>query len=110
MSAHQGNLCLPDDPTPAAFSGPEFSSFDIAAVGLGFHVSRFSSPDPNPGVADDTLVSPHFLCSMSRVEITEAGQRFPRDWNEHPLTLFLHSHSHSTLTIPIWRLSGWWSG
>lgn len=37
MHAHQGNLCVPDDPSPAAFAGPEFFNFDVAAVGLGFH-------------------------------------------------------------------------
>lgn len=39
MFAYQGNLCVPDDENPQAFSGPEFFNFDIAAVGLGFHVS-----------------------------------------------------------------------
>jgi len=39
MFAYQGNLCDPEDENPAAFSGAEFYNFDIAAVGLGFHVS-----------------------------------------------------------------------
>lgn len=39
MFAYQGNLCGPEDESPPAFSGPEFYNFDIAAVGLGFHVS-----------------------------------------------------------------------
>lgn len=42
MHAYQGNLCVPDDPSPAAFASPEFSSFDVAAVGLGFH--HFDDP------------------------------------------------------------------
>jgi Methylase involved in ubiquinone/menaquinone biosynthesis len=42
MRAYQGNLCVPDDPNPAAFSGPEFFNFDIVAVGLGFH--HFDDP------------------------------------------------------------------
>lgn len=41
MLAYQGNLCDPDEPTPSAFAGAEFSNFDVAAVGLGFHVSLF---------------------------------------------------------------------
>lgn len=42
MHAYQGNLCVPDDPNPAALTAPEFSDFDIAAVGLGFH--HFDDP------------------------------------------------------------------
>ncbi|KAH8907571.1 methyltransferase-like protein [Coniochaeta sp. PMI_546] len=42
MFAYQGNLCNLDDESPAAFSGPEFYNFDIAAVGLGFH--HFDDP------------------------------------------------------------------
>ncbi|KAG7291526.1 hypothetical protein NEMBOFW57_001545 [Staphylotrichum longicolle] len=42
MHAYQGNLCVPDDPSPAAFATPEFSNFDVAAVGLGFH--HFDDP------------------------------------------------------------------
>jgi hypothetical protein len=42
MHAYQGNLCVADDPSPAAFASPEFSSFDVAAVGLGFH--HFDDP------------------------------------------------------------------
>jgi SAM-dependent methyltransferase len=42
MHAYQGNLCVPDDPNPAAFTSPEFSNFDVAAVGLGFH--HFDDP------------------------------------------------------------------
>jgi SAM-dependent methyltransferase len=42
MHAYQGNLCVPDDPNPAALTAPEFSEFDIAAVGLGFH--HFDDP------------------------------------------------------------------
>lgn len=42
MFAHQGNLTVADDDTPAAFAGPEFSNFDLAAVGLGFH--HFDNP------------------------------------------------------------------
>ncbi|KAK4153714.1 methyltransferase [Chaetomidium leptoderma] len=37
MHAYQGNLCDPADPSPAAFTSAEFSNFDVAAVGLGFH-------------------------------------------------------------------------
>ena len=42
MHAYQGNLCVPSDPTPASFTAPEFSGFDVAAVGLGFH--HFDDP------------------------------------------------------------------
>ncbi|KAK4248721.1 methyltransferase [Corynascus novoguineensis] len=42
MYAYQGNLCAPDDPNPPALASPEFSNFDIAAVGLGFH--HFDDP------------------------------------------------------------------
>ncbi|KAK3311488.1 S-adenosyl-L-methionine-dependent methyltransferase [Chaetomium strumarium] len=42
MRAYQGNLCDPEDPTPEAFAAPEFSNFDVAAVGLGFH--HFDDP------------------------------------------------------------------
>ncbi|KAK4125120.1 S-adenosyl-L-methionine-dependent methyltransferase [Parathielavia appendiculata] len=42
MHAYQGNLCVPDDPNPAAFASPEFFNFDVAAVGLGFH--HFDDP------------------------------------------------------------------
>jgi len=42
MHAYQGNLCVSDDPSPAAFASPEFSNFDVAAVGLGFH--HFDDP------------------------------------------------------------------
>jgi SAM-dependent methyltransferase len=42
MHAYQGNLCVPEDPNPAAFAAPEFFSFDVAAVGLGFH--HFDDP------------------------------------------------------------------
>ena len=42
MHAYQGNLCVPDDPAPSAFASPNFFSFDIAAVGLGFH--HFDDP------------------------------------------------------------------
>ena len=39
MYAYQGNLCKEDDEHPEAFESEEFYGFDIAAVGLGFHVS-----------------------------------------------------------------------
>ena len=42
MHAYQGNLCVPEDPSPAAFTSPEFFDFDVAAVGLGFH--HFDDP------------------------------------------------------------------
>ncbi|KAK3943976.1 S-adenosyl-L-methionine-dependent methyltransferase [Diplogelasinospora grovesii] len=42
MHAYQGNLCDPSDPSPAAFTSPDFFNFDIAAVGLGFH--HFDDP------------------------------------------------------------------
>jgi SAM-dependent methyltransferase len=42
MFAYQGNLCDPGDPKPAALEGPEFSGFDVAAVGMGFH--HFDDP------------------------------------------------------------------
>ena len=42
MHAYQGNICVPEDPNPAALASPEFSDFDIAAVGLGFH--HFDDP------------------------------------------------------------------
>ncbi|KAK4239103.1 S-adenosyl-L-methionine-dependent methyltransferase [Achaetomium macrosporum] len=42
MHAYQGNLCDPEDPNPQAFASPEFSNFDVAAVGLGFH--HFDDP------------------------------------------------------------------
>lgn len=32
-----GNLISPEDPSPAAFSSPNFFNFDMAGVGLGFH-------------------------------------------------------------------------
>lgn len=43
MHAYQGNLCVPEDPNPSAFTSPEFYNFDIAAVGLGFH--HFDDPE-----------------------------------------------------------------
>ncbi|KAF3019439.1 hypothetical protein E8E14_013326 [Neopestalotiopsis sp. 37M] len=43
MFAVVGNLAVPDDPAPAALSGPEFFNFDIAAVGGGFH--HFDDPE-----------------------------------------------------------------
>ncbi|KAK4143554.1 methyltransferase [Dichotomopilus funicola] len=42
MHAYQGNLCVPEDPNPALLASPEFTNFDIAAVGLGFH--HFDDP------------------------------------------------------------------
>lgn len=42
MFAVVGNLAVPDDPRPAALSGPEFYDFDLAAVGGGFH--HFDDP------------------------------------------------------------------
>ncbi|KAK6207282.1 hypothetical protein LQW54_007366 [Pestalotiopsis sp. IQ-011] len=42
MFAVVGNLAVPDDPRPAALSGPEFHDFDMAAVGGGFH--HFDDP------------------------------------------------------------------
>ncbi|KAL2269388.1 hypothetical protein VTJ83DRAFT_1572 [Remersonia thermophila] len=42
MRAYQGNLCDPQDEDPAAFASPEFTEFDVAAVGLGFH--HFDDP------------------------------------------------------------------
>ncbi|KAL2136812.1 hypothetical protein VTI74DRAFT_1026 [Chaetomium olivicolor] len=42
MHAHQGNICVPEDPNPQAFTSPEFSNFDVAVVGLGFH--HFDDP------------------------------------------------------------------
>ena len=42
MHAYQGNLCVPEDPSPAEFASPEFFNFDVAAVGLGFH--HFDDP------------------------------------------------------------------
>ncbi|KAK3367118.1 S-adenosyl-L-methionine-dependent methyltransferase [Lasiosphaeria ovina] len=42
MHAYQGNLCVPDGPSPPALAGPTFFDFDIAAVGLGFH--HFDDP------------------------------------------------------------------
>jgi hypothetical protein len=50
MFAYQGNLCQSDDENPSAFSGPEFHNFDIAAVGLGFHVSNPPPPFLGPFV------------------------------------------------------------
>lgn len=32
-----GNLILPSDPRPSAFTAPEFGSFDLASVTSGFH-------------------------------------------------------------------------
>lgn len=43
MYAYHGNLTDPEDPAPAAFAGPGFSGFDVAAVGLGFH--HFDDPE-----------------------------------------------------------------
>jgi SAM-dependent methyltransferase len=40
--AHIGNLIDPSDPSPAAFSEPKFSNFDLAGVGAGFH--HFDDP------------------------------------------------------------------
>lgn len=51
MYAYQGNLADPEDPGPAAFAGPEFFGFDVAAVGLGFH--HFD----NPGYAAKQLAA-----------------------------------------------------
>ncbi|KAK3996290.1 S-adenosyl-L-methionine-dependent methyltransferase [Cladorrhinum sp. PSN332] len=45
MRAYQGNLCDPADAEPAAFAKPDFSNFDVAAIGLGLH--HFD----NPGLA-----------------------------------------------------------
>jgi len=35
--AYLGNITLPDDPSPEAFSDPKFYNFDLAGVGAGFH-------------------------------------------------------------------------
>lgn len=43
MHAHTGNLLDPTTPSPESLSAPHFHSFDLAAVGLGFH--HFSDPD-----------------------------------------------------------------
>ncbi|KAK4215834.1 S-adenosyl-L-methionine-dependent methyltransferase [Rhypophila decipiens] len=43
MHAYQGNICDPEDPSPAALASPGFHNFDIAAVGLGFH--HFDDPE-----------------------------------------------------------------
>lgn len=43
MAAYHGNLCAPGDDDPLAFRGPEFSGFDLAVVGLGFH--HFDDPE-----------------------------------------------------------------
>ncbi|KAH7309096.1 putative 2-heptaprenyl-1,4-naphthoquinone methyltransferase [Stachybotrys elegans] len=37
MRAYLGNLALPGDPRPAAFSGPGWFDFDMAGVSVGFH-------------------------------------------------------------------------
>lgn len=42
MHAYLGNMCSVTDPSPAAFSDPEFFNFDVAGVGLGFH--HFDDP------------------------------------------------------------------
>lgn len=42
MFAYHGIFTDPKDPNPAAFAGPEFFNFDVAAVGLGFH--HFDDP------------------------------------------------------------------
>ncbi|KAL1836103.1 hypothetical protein VTJ49DRAFT_5563 [Mycothermus thermophilus] len=42
MRAYHGNLCDSQDEDPAAFASPEFTGFDVAAVGLGFH--HFDDP------------------------------------------------------------------
>ncbi|KAJ4298439.1 hypothetical protein N0V88_003469 [Collariella sp. IMI 366227] len=42
MHAYQGNICVAEDPNPTAFTASEFSNFDVAAVGLGFH--HFDDP------------------------------------------------------------------
>ncbi|KAK4161447.1 methyltransferase [Cladorrhinum sp. PSN259] len=51
MHAYQGNLCDPADPEPKAFAQPEFSDFDVAAIGLGLH--HFD----NPGLALQRVAS-----------------------------------------------------
>ena len=43
MHAYTGNLLDPVDPSPASLSSADFQSFDLAAVGLGFH--HFGDPD-----------------------------------------------------------------
>lgn len=43
MHAFHGNLTDPADPNPAAFAVPNFSGFDVVAVGLGFH--HFDDPE-----------------------------------------------------------------
>lgn len=43
MHAYPGNLLDPSDPAPATLSPASFHSFDVAAVGLGFH--HFGDPD-----------------------------------------------------------------
>ena len=42
MSASIGNLLVPDEPSPAAFTSGEWFNFDLVAVGLGFH--HFEDP------------------------------------------------------------------
>jgi SAM-dependent methyltransferase len=37
MRACLGNLTVPGDPRPAAFSGPEWFDFDMAGINMGFH-------------------------------------------------------------------------
>ncbi|SPO03865.1 uncharacterized protein DNG_06548 [Cephalotrichum gorgonifer] len=43
MHAYSGNLLDPSTPTPESLDDPLFHSFDLAAVGLGFH--HFTDPD-----------------------------------------------------------------
>ncbi|KAM0662096.1 hypothetical protein ACHAPH_002226, partial [Verticillium nonalfalfae] len=43
MRAYHGNLIDPSDPSPTALAGADFSGFDLAVVGLGFH--HFDDPE-----------------------------------------------------------------
>ncbi|KAK0655209.1 S-adenosyl-L-methionine-dependent methyltransferase [Cercophora newfieldiana] len=79
MRAYQGNLTAPDDPSPAAFSSPNFFNFDIAAVGLGFH--HFD----NPALAAQRLVE----------RLRPGGVLFVLDFLPHEKMHSSHAASHT---------------
>ncbi|PSS03303.1 S-adenosyl-L-methionine-dependent methyltransferase [Coniella lustricola] len=91
MSAYHGNLCIPKDPTPAAFQDPvQFFNFDMAIVGLGFH--HFDDPQ----LAASRLVARLkpggvlvILDFLPHTPFSAAHDGQDNDHQDH------HSHAHS---------------